>query len=71
MTVHMLGILACTAWLVLFRNVITGEACMQTASPTVGNVWCVRLLNSVLVFHQEYCSHYQCHNIFLNMRVWI
>ena len=39
-TTHTLGILDCTAWLVPFHNVITGEACMQTASPTVGNVWC-------------------------------
>ena len=41
MTVHMLGILDCTAWLGLSRNAITGVACMQTASPTVGNIWCI------------------------------
>ena len=22
------------------------------------------------MFHQEHCSHYQCRNMFLNMRVW-
>ena len=58
MIVHTLGILDCTIWLGLFHNVITSEACIQTASPTVGNVWCFRQLNPVLVFHQEQCSNY-------------
>ena len=71
MTVHSLGILDCTTWLGLFYNIITGEACMQTASPTVGNVWCVRQPNPVLMFYQEHCSHYQCRNMFVSMQVWI
>ena len=71
MTVHTLGILDCTTWLGLSHNAITGEACMQTASHIVGSVWCVRQLKPVLVFCQEHCSHYQCHDMFLNMQVWI
>ena len=69
MTVHMLGILDCIAQLGLFCKVITGKVCMLIASPAVGNVWCIKLLNLVLVFHQEHCSHYQCHDMFLNMQV--